>query len=156
MLGVLVDLKTAGKETSHVTVYDAGDAVTHCCYPSAATSQFLFFELVYQSGWPFFWNEKVKMLPTLSVRKFLSRWQRRSESLPNLRFRTPPARPPRGGHLYAVPTVWGNGPPPAVKRACIMCSWTFLSKVVFFFKEELLLDHMSLWEIQTLRPFENP
>ena len=93
MLGVLVDLQTAGKETSHVTVYDAGDAVTHCCYPSAATSQFLFFELVYQSGWPLFWNENVKMLLTLSVLKFLSLWQRHSESLPNLRFRTPPALP---------------------------------------------------------------
>lgn len=42
--------------------------------------------------------------------------------------------PPRGGHLYAVPTVWGVGPPPAVKRACITCSWTFLSKAFFFFQ----------------------
>lgn len=65
MPGVLVDLKTAGKETSHVTVYDVGDAVTHCYYLSAVTSQFLFFELVYQSGWLFF-SEM-----TLSVLKFL-------------------------------------------------------------------------------------
>lgn len=54
MPGVLVDLKTAGKEKSHFKAYDIDDAVTHLLLPVSCHSQFLSFELVYQSGWPFF------------------------------------------------------------------------------------------------------
>ena len=62
-----------------------------CSYLSAVTSQFLFADLF---TWPFFlnWESKDATDSQCSL-KFLLLWQRHSESLPDLRFRTPPALP---------------------------------------------------------------
>lgn len=113
-------------------------------YLSAVTSQFLFVD---PFTWPFFWNEKVKMLLTLSV---------------------PLSFCYCGRGILKVCLIWGSGRhPPSQRRPSLCCaycvrSWSSTSsekgimhhvlldmpiKGLFFSKEELLLDHMSLWEI---------